>query len=38
MQYSITPILGCEGRFTNFALEWTVVDDEKVYARMKFQW
>ncbi len=38
MQYSITPILGYEGRFTNFALEWTFVDDAKVYARMGFKW
>ena len=38
MQYSLTPILGYEGRFTSFALEWTFVDDEKVYARMGFKW
>ena len=38
MQYSLTPILGYEGRFTSFALEWTFGDDKKVYTRLGFKW
>ena len=35
---SLTPILGYEGRYTNFTLEWTFFDDKKVYTRMGFKW
>ena len=38
MQYSFTPIIGYEGRFTSFALEWTFGDDNKVYTRLGFKW
>ena len=38
MQYALTPILGYEGRYTNFNLEWTFFDDKKVYTRMGFKW
>ena len=38
MQYSLTPILGYEGQFVNFALEWTFFDDKKVYSRLGFKW
>lgn len=38
MQYALTPILGYEGRYTNFTLEWTFFDDKKVYTRMGFKW
>lgn len=38
MQYSLTPIVGYEGRFVNFALEWTFVDDKKIYSRAGFKW
>ena len=38
MQYSLTPILGYEGRFVNLALEWTFFDDKKVYSRLGFKW
>lgn len=37
-QYSITPILGYEGRFVNYMLEWTFVNDKKVYCRLGFKW
>lgn len=38
MQYSITPILGIEGRYVNFDLEWTLLGDRKVYSRAGFKW
>lgn len=38
MQYSLTPILGYEGQFINFVLEWTFFDDKKVYSRLGFKW
>ena len=38
MQYSLTPILGYDGQFTSFALEWTFGDDKKIYTRLGLKW
>lgn len=38
MQYSITPMIAIEGKYSFFALEWTFFDDKKVYTRLGFKW
>ena len=38
LEYSVTPFLSYEGCYTNFVLEWTFINDKKVFSRIGFKW
>ncbi len=38
MEYSLTPMLGYEGQFVSFQLEWTFFDRKKFFTRVGFKW
>lgn len=38
MEYSISPMIAFEGQYVSFAMECSLINDEKIYTRLGFKW